>query len=152
MVHGFSPTAARRAAFAERFDFPLCDSLETVVRDDSVDSVIVLMPANTHLEIVRRCAEAGKNVLLEKPVEITTERATAFVDIRERACVTLGIVLQHRFRSAGMSASRESVERTPEPEPLHPDRPPNPCPDQKAARQIFGMVPCRLLGVTSGGP
>lgn len=101
VAHAFSPTAARREAFSQRFPFPTCDRLETIIEDGSVDSVIVLTPANTHLDIVRRCAAAGKNVLLEKPVEITTERAAALVEACDEAGVTLGIVLQHRFRPAG---------------------------------------------------
>lgn len=45
----------------------------------------MLTPPNTHLDLVRRCAEAGKHVLLEKPLEITTERAVALVEACERA-------------------------------------------------------------------
>ena len=97
----FSATAARREAFARQFPFPTCDRLETIIEDPSIDSVIVLTPANTHLDIVRRCAEAGKHILLEKPVEISTDRATELVETCEAAGVTLGIVLQHRFRPAG---------------------------------------------------
>ncbi len=103
VVYAFSPTGARREAFAARFPFPTSDNLNTIVADESVDSVIVLTPANTHLDIVRRCAEAGKHVLLEKPVEITTERATALVEACAHAGITLGIVLQHRFRPAGQA-------------------------------------------------
>lgn len=101
VAYAFSPTAARRETFAARFPFPTCADLDTIIADKSVDSVIVLTPANTHLDIVRRCAEAGKNVLLEKPVEITTARAVELVEACERAGVVLGIVLQHRFRPAG---------------------------------------------------
>ncbi|NDV89179.1 Gfo/Idh/MocA family oxidoreductase [Aurantimonas aggregata] len=102
VVRAFSPTAARREVFAARFPFPLCADLETILADESIEAVIVLTPANTHLEIVRRCAEAGKHVLLEKPIEITIERATLLVEACERAGVTLGIVLQHRFRPVGL--------------------------------------------------
>jgi len=65
--------------------------------------VAVFTPANTHLEIVRRCATAGKHVLLEKPIETTTTRARELVTLCRRAGVTLGIVLQHRFRPAGLA-------------------------------------------------
>lgn len=102
VAYAFSPTAARREAFASQFSFPLCDHLDTVLRDNSVEAVIVLTPANTHLDIVQRCAEVGKHVLLEKPVEITTQRATRLVEICEQNGVTLGIVLQHRFRPASL--------------------------------------------------
>ena len=102
VVHAFSPSAARRKSFSERFPFPLCDSLDIILEDGSVDAVLVLTPANTHLDLVRRCASVGKHVLLEKPVEISTARATELVGLCRAAGVKLGIVLQHRFRPAGM--------------------------------------------------
>ncbi len=102
VAYAWSPSEARRAAFAERFDFPTCDRIETILEDKTVDAVLVLTPANTHLDIARRCAEAGKHVLLEKPIEISTARAEELVATCRKAGVTLGIVLQHRFRPAGM--------------------------------------------------
>jgi predicted dehydrogenase len=102
VVHVFSPSAARRASFAERFPFPLADRLETILNDASVEAVLALTPANTHLGIATACARAGKHVLLEKPIEISTARAEDLVATCRAAGVTLGIVLQHRFRPAGL--------------------------------------------------
>jgi len=107
VAHAFSPSAERRAAFAGRFPFPLADSLDALLDDRTVDAVLVLTPANTHLDIVRRCADAGKHVLLEKPIEITSARAEAVVAVCRAAGVTLGIVLQHRFRPAAMTLADE---------------------------------------------
>ena len=99
----FSPTEARRSGFAARWpDVPVVDNLDAIVSDASIDAVIVLTPAASHLEVAKRCAEAGKHVLLEKPVEITTARAEQLVETCERAGVTLGIVFQYRFREAAM--------------------------------------------------
>src|SRR5882724_1516249 len=98
VAHAFSPSAARRAKFAEKFPLPLCDRLETILEDRSVGAVLILTPPNTHLELVQRCAAAGKHILLEKPVEISTGRAEQLV--QSAAKVKLGIVLQHRFRPA----------------------------------------------------
>jgi UDP-N-acetyl-2-amino-2-deoxyglucuronate dehydrogenase len=98
----FSPSAARRQAFGARFPFPLGDSLDAVLADKSIDAVMLLTPPNTHLDLVRRCAAAGKHVLLEKPLEITTVRAEALVAACRAAGITLGVVLQHRFRPAAM--------------------------------------------------
>ena len=106
IAYAYSPTAARREAFAAQFLVPTCDRLETILDDPSIDAVIVLTPPNTHLDIVGRCAAAGKHVLLEKPLEITTERATQMVAACEAAGVTLGIVLQHRFRPAAEALAR----------------------------------------------
>jgi UDP-N-acetyl-2-amino-2-deoxyglucuronate dehydrogenase len=98
VAYAFSPSAERRSKFAERFPFPQCDRLETILADRTVGAVLVLTPPNTHLEIVERCAAAGKHVLLEKPLEITTERAERLVNAARK--VKLGVVLQHRFRPA----------------------------------------------------
>jgi len=96
----YSPSAERRAKFAKQFAFPQCARLETILDDASINAVAVLTPPNTHLDIVRRCAAAGKHVLLEKPLEITTARAEEMVATCRAAGVTLGIVLQHRHKPA----------------------------------------------------
>ena len=102
----FSPTAARRRAFSDTYGFAVCDAAETIFDDRSIAAVLVLTPPNTHLDLVRRAAEAGKHVLLEKPLEITGERAEALVETAERAGVKLGIVLQHRFRTVSRALAQ----------------------------------------------
>jgi predicted dehydrogenase len=98
VAHAFSPSQARRKAFAQRFPFPQCERLETILEDRSVGAVLILTPPNTHLELASRFAAAGKHVLLEKPLEISTARAEQLV--QRCSNVKLGMVLQHRFRPA----------------------------------------------------
>jgi len=95
-----SPTAARRAAFATRFPFPTADSLGPILADRSIGVAGVLTPPNTHLEIASALARAGKHVLLEKPLDVSTARAEQLVAVCRAAGVTLGVVLQHRFKPA----------------------------------------------------
>jgi predicted dehydrogenase len=103
VAYAYSPSAERRAKFAAQFPLPLCDRLETILEDRSVGAVLILTPPNTHLELVQRCAAAGKHILLEKPLEISTERAEKLVQSASK--VKLGIVLQHRFRPAAEKLS-----------------------------------------------
>jgi len=98
----FSPSEARRAAFAGQWPFPMAESLEQILADDGVEAVMLLTPPNTHLKLATACARAGKHVLLEKPVEISTDRAEALVRTCREAKVKLGVVLQHRFRPSGL--------------------------------------------------
>jgi UDP-N-acetyl-2-amino-2-deoxyglucuronate dehydrogenase len=98
VVAAFSPTPERRKAFGDIYGFPVCDDIETIFSDTSIDAVILLTPPYTHLDLVRKAAAAGKHILLEKPVEITLERAEELVSVAESAGVRLGLVLQHRFR------------------------------------------------------
>jgi UDP-N-acetyl-2-amino-2-deoxyglucuronate dehydrogenase len=102
VVHAFSPSEARRKAFGEKFSFPLAGSLDEILADETIDCVEILTPPNTHLELVKTCAAAGKHILLEKPLEITTARSLELVEAAAQAGVTLGVMLQHRFRPAGM--------------------------------------------------
>ena len=77
--------------------------LEDILEDAGIQAVLVLTPPNTHLEIVQRVARAGKHVLVEKPLEIDINRATALVEACERAGVMLAVMLQHRLREAAVA-------------------------------------------------
>jgi predicted dehydrogenase len=100
VAHAMSPSEARRKSLAARFPFHTTGSLERILDDRTVDIAAVLTPPNTHLEIATRLAQAGKHVLLEKPLEISTSRAERLVAACRDAGVTLGVVLQHRFKPA----------------------------------------------------
>jgi UDP-N-acetyl-2-amino-2-deoxyglucuronate dehydrogenase len=96
----YTPSAERRKAFAAAHRHPLASGLEAILGDRTIEVVLLLTPPNTHLELVERCAKVGKHVLLEKPIEVSLERARAAVAAMERAGRRLGVVLQHRFRAA----------------------------------------------------
>jgi UDP-N-acetyl-2-amino-2-deoxyglucuronate dehydrogenase len=98
VVGAFSRSEERRRACAMRFGLPVTDDLERLIDDPSISAVVLLTPPNARLELVERFAKAGKHILMEKPVERTTAAASQIVDLCRRSGVTLGIVLQHRFR------------------------------------------------------
>jgi predicted dehydrogenase len=95
----FTPSAERRKAFAAG-KHPVVDGLDVILADRSIDIVFVLTPPMSHLELVERCAAAGKHVLLEKPTDVTSERAAKAVDAMAKAKRKFAIMLQHRFRDA----------------------------------------------------
>jgi predicted dehydrogenase len=71
----------RARAFAERFDAPHAfGRYEDVIADDDVDLVYVATPHPFHREWAVRAAEAGKQVLCEKPMAVTLPDAEAIVD------------------------------------------------------------------------
>ncbi|WP_439551198.1 Gfo/Idh/MocA family protein [Falsiroseomonas sp.] len=95
---GFSPSADRRAAFAARWSVPVFDTLDGVIA--ASDLLLVLTPPGTHLPLIQAAAAAGRHVLVEKPLEITAERAQRMLDAA--AGITLAVVFQHRFRPASL--------------------------------------------------
>jgi predicted dehydrogenase len=65
-------------------------NLEDVLADPEVDAVIVATPPRTHHAIVRAALEAGKHVLVEKPLATTSADAQDLVDLaHERELVLM---------------------------------------------------------------
>jgi predicted dehydrogenase len=80
--------------------------LEDILEDASITAVLVLTPPNTHGEIVERLARAGKHVLVEKPLDVSLEKAQQLVEICEQSGVKLAVMLQHRMRDASLALAR----------------------------------------------
>ncbi len=100
VVWAMSPSESRRQSFAAKFPFPTTGGLDVILNDPAITAVGVLTPPNTHLELVEKLVQAGKHVLLEKPLDVTTVRSRAIVEAGEKAHVSIGVVLQHRFKPA----------------------------------------------------
>lgn len=58
-------------------DIIFTKDLNDIIKDESVKAVIVSTPAETHYEITKLLLEAGKNVLVEKPITLNSEEAKA---------------------------------------------------------------------------
>ncbi|MGW0228200.1 Gfo/Idh/MocA family protein [Actinopolymorpha singaporensis] len=65
------------------------DSYEQVLADPKVTAVAIATPAATHFDLVRAALEAGKHVLVEKPLTPSSAEAAKLVDLAEEAGLTL---------------------------------------------------------------
>jgi predicted dehydrogenase len=79
---------------------------KSVVRDPSIDIVLVLTYPDTHAEISIAALEAGKHVFCEKPLTRTEAEARALVDAARRAGRTLKCGFNHRHHPAVLEAHR----------------------------------------------
>jgi len=103
VVGGFSPSAARRAAFAQAWEMPVVDRLAALLDNPRVDAVLILTPPRAHAEVTIAAARAGKHVLLEKPVDVDLAQARALIEEVERCDRKLAVVFQHRFRPGSLA-------------------------------------------------
>jgi UDP-N-acetyl-2-amino-2-deoxyglucuronate dehydrogenase len=55
------------------------ESLETLLANEAIDAVLVATPSGAHAESVLPALRAGKHVLCEKPLEISTKRVDAMI-------------------------------------------------------------------------
>lgn len=59
---------------------------EDAFGDASIDAVVIGTPTNTHIDMLRRAVDAGKRVLLEKPIDLDLARVdAAWAEIAPRA-------------------------------------------------------------------
>lgn len=71
--------------------------LQTVLDDPEIDVVSICTPTSSHREIAVRALEAGKNVLLEKPVSLTVADALAIHEAADRSGTILMVAQVVRF-------------------------------------------------------
>lgn len=73
-----------------------CLSEEEMLGRPDVDAVIVCTPSGQHAEQAVRAAEAGKHVLVEKPMALSLADADQMIEACREADVRLGVVFQRR--------------------------------------------------------
>lgn len=64
-------------------------NLDAVLNDSEVKGIIIAVPARNIFEIARKCLEAGKHVLMEKPMTDSSEKAKELVKLAEKRKLTL---------------------------------------------------------------
>ena len=82
-----------------------CDDasdLVALVKRKDVDIVIITTPSGNHMEPALAAANAGKHVVVEKPMEITTERCDRIIDACDKNKVKLCTIFPSRFGDANV--------------------------------------------------
>jgi len=82
---------------------------EDLLKDDAVDIISICLPSSMHAEFAVRAMEAGKHVLVEKPIDITVDAAKKIEEARVRTGKKAGVIHQNRF-NLNMFPIKEAVE------------------------------------------
>ncbi|KAA1262421.1 putative 4,5-dihydroxyphthalate dehydrogenase [Rubripirellula obstinata] len=86
--------------FAAKNDIEAFDSLEAMLADPRIEAVSICTPSGAHMDPAVAAAKAGKHVIVEKPLEITTERCDEIIRACEEAGVRLAVTFQSRFHES----------------------------------------------------
>lgn len=86
--------------FAAAFGGTGYDDLRKMLANPAVDVVTICTPSGAHLEPGLEAAKAGKHVLVEKPLEITTARCDKLIEACSKAGVQLGTIFPSRFHKS----------------------------------------------------
>ncbi len=87
----------RADKLAAEFGVPAVYDLGEALKRDDVDAVHVCVPSGLHAKLGAIVAEAGKHVLVEKPIDITLPAGRRLVAAGESTGAKVAVIFQKRF-------------------------------------------------------
>ena len=86
-----SRSTGRAQAYAKQWDIPHAyGTYQQMLADPAINVIYLSLPNHLHAEWAIKCAEAGKHVLCEKPIAITTKEVTRMA----QAAAKNGVIIQ----------------------------------------------------------
>ena len=100
----------RRAAARQDFpEFRTYARVGNLLKDPEVDLCVVITPHNTHARLAVQCAQAGKHVVVEKPMCLSAAEATQMIQAARKAGVTL-TVFHNRRHDGDYKAIKKAID------------------------------------------
>ncbi|SEE91678.1 Gfo/Idh/MocA family protein [Ruania alba] len=88
---------ASAQAVGDDLGAPVDASVPELLARTDVDAVIIAIPSGLHADVTIAALDAGKHVLLEKPIDVTVDAADRIIAAEQRSGKTLSVVSQRRF-------------------------------------------------------
>jgi 1,5-anhydro-D-fructose reductase (1,5-anhydro-D-mannitol-forming) len=97
-------------AFAVKHDIPKAyNSIDDLLHDPEVDAVYIASPNFLHAQYTLKAAEAGKHILVEKPMAVTVAEAVDMVRACRKKGVRLGVGF-HLRHHPGHKKARQLIQ------------------------------------------
>ncbi len=100
----------RAQLLAQRHGAQACTDYTALLERDDIQAISLCVPSGMRVELAEKCAAAGKHILAEKPLEISTKRIDRLVATAAKHKVLLGGVFQSRF-SDGALRIQQAVQK-----------------------------------------
>lgn len=110
LVGLFNPNPDSAAKAQGKFSVPVFSNWEEFTAFPDLDAICICTPSGLHLEPALKAIEAGKHVFVEKPIEVTLNRADQLIRAAQSKNVKLGVVFQNRF-SPDFMQLKEAVKK-----------------------------------------
>ncbi|WP_047152668.1 Gfo/Idh/MocA family protein [Aneurinibacillus tyrosinisolvens] len=104
-ISGRNEEAVKREAEILGWETYESDWRKLIERDD-IDLIDIVTPNNMHAEIAIAAAEAGKHIICEKPLALTTEQAHKMLEAVNKAGVVHMVCHNYRFAPAVQYAKK----------------------------------------------
>jgi len=94
-------------------DFPGIEtytSIDDMLKKSDAQLIAIVTPHNTHADLAMKALNAGRGVILEKPMCITVDEATAMIEAAKKKKVTL-TTFHNRRHDGDFMAIKEVIDR-----------------------------------------
>jgi len=88
---------ATAQALAGAYGAAATTDLTAVLQRDDVDAVSICTPSGLHADGAVAALDAGKHVVVEKPLDVSLAAADRIIDAEKRSGKTVAVISQHRF-------------------------------------------------------
>jgi predicted dehydrogenase len=83
---------------SNKFLVPSYEDMDQLIYDS--DALVIAVPTKYHYEVAKKCLEAGKHILVEKPMTQTVDQAKELVELAEKKGLVLQVGHVERFNGA----------------------------------------------------
>lgn len=97
----------RAKAFARRYGAVGYADYRDMLRRGDIDVVNICTPSGTHGDLAACALLSGKHVMIEKPMEITLEKADRILETAAASGLKVAVISQHRFDPSVIRVKRE---------------------------------------------
>jgi len=97
---GATRTPQKAADFCRAHGIRLVSNFDELLKEGSIDAVVLATPHSTHAEQIAAAAEAGKHVFVEKPLGLSRAECERAVAVCAERKVTLAVGYNWRFQPA----------------------------------------------------
>lgn len=81
-------------------------TVEELLDDDSLELIVVTTPNHTHFPLAKQALLAGKNVVVDKPMTVTSEEAKELIELAKEQNKVLSVYQNRRYASDGRTISK----------------------------------------------
>jgi UDP-N-acetyl-2-amino-2-deoxyglucuronate dehydrogenase len=98
-----------RESFAGKFNASAFDSVEELLKCEEIDVVCVCTPSGLHAPLAIQVANAGRHIIIEKPMALNLKEAKEIIEACEKNNVKMAVISQLRF-SKSVQQVKAAVE------------------------------------------
>jgi UDP-N-acetyl-2-amino-2-deoxyglucuronate dehydrogenase len=97
----YNPTPAKAEKLAAEYGCTAYTDLSKMLAHPGLNIVTIGSPSGAHMEPCVAAAEAGKHVIVEKPLDVTLERCDQMIAACDKAGVKLATIFPSRYHASG---------------------------------------------------